>query len=85
MGGSFALQGLALLIPGLRSLLGIGTLGLNDLVVVGGTATLPLLINDFIKKLRKAESHEEEFHIHLGVGDRGTPGQSRRRHLRLDS
>ena len=50
MGGSFALQAMALFVPGLRSLLGIGPFGIMDSLVVGGTAVLPLVVNEMTKK-----------------------------------
>ncbi len=50
LGGSFALQALALFVPGLRSLLGIGPFGIMDSLVVGGTAVLPLVVNEMTKK-----------------------------------
>jgi len=50
MGGSFALQAMALFVPGLRSLLGIGPIGIIDSLVVGGTAVLPLVVNEMTKK-----------------------------------
>jgi Ca2+-transporting ATPase len=48
--GTFALQGIALVVPGLRSLLGIAPIGVLDGLVVGGGALLPLLANEAIKK-----------------------------------
>ncbi len=50
IGGSFALQGLALFVPGLRSLLGLGQLALTDMLVVGAASTLPFLVNEITKK-----------------------------------
>ena len=50
MGGSFALQAMALFVPGLRSLLGIGPIGIIDSLVMGGTAMLPLVVNEITKK-----------------------------------
>lgn len=52
MGGSFALQAIAMFVPGLRSLLGIQGMGVIDALVVGGTAVAPLLINDTFKRSR---------------------------------
>ncbi len=52
LGGSFALQALALFVPGLRSLLGIGSIGIMDSLVVGGTAVLPLVVNEMTKKVQ---------------------------------
>ncbi len=48
--GSFALQAVAMAVPGLRSLLGIAPIGLLDGVVVGGSAVLPLVINEATKR-----------------------------------
>lgn len=53
LGGTFALQGLAMIIPGLRSLLGITAIGLADMLVIGGTSTVPLLVNETIKNGRR--------------------------------
>jgi Ca2+-transporting ATPase len=50
LGGSFALQGLAMVVPGIRSLLGITPLGLIDGIVVGVTAFFPLMVNEMTKK-----------------------------------
>ena len=50
IGGSFALQAMALFVPGLRSLLGIGPIGIIDSLVMGGTAMLPLVVNEITKK-----------------------------------
>lgn len=48
--GSLVLQGAALFIPGLRSLLGIGSIRGLDALVVGGNALIPFIINEAIKK-----------------------------------
>ncbi len=48
--GSLILQALAMLIPGLRNLLGIVPISLLDGIVIGGSAALPLLINEGTKK-----------------------------------
>ncbi|NTU41742.1 MAG: HAD-IC family P-type ATPase [Nitrospirales bacterium] len=50
LAGSLGLQLLALTVPGLRSLLGITPLTAVDAAVAGGTALLPLLINETTKK-----------------------------------
>ncbi len=50
VGGSIAVQILAMLIPGLRAILGMTPMGLADLAVVAGTSLLPLLINESTKK-----------------------------------
>ncbi len=53
LGGSFAIQLLAMVIPGLRNLLGIAPISVLDGVVIGGSAVLPLLVNEGTKKLPK--------------------------------
>ena len=50
--GTFALQALALVVPGLRGLLGIARIGAMDSLVVAGGAVLPLLANEGIKSLQ---------------------------------
>jgi Ca2+-transporting ATPase len=50
VGGSLTLQLLALLVPGLRGLLGLTPLTLLDSMVVGQSAVLPLLVNELTKK-----------------------------------
>ncbi|MHB8481541.1 MAG: cation-translocating P-type ATPase [Nitrospiria bacterium] len=50
LGGSFALQALALTVPGLRNLLGITRITLLDGAVIGGSALLPLLVNEATKE-----------------------------------
>jgi len=49
IGGSVALQVLTLAVPGLRRLLGITPIGLLDGVVIGGTAVVPLVVNELTK------------------------------------
>ena len=49
LGGSFALQAVASVMPGLRSLLGLGPMGLIDLAVIGATAVMPLVVNETLK------------------------------------
>jgi Ca2+-transporting ATPase len=53
LGGSLLLQALAMLVPGLRGLLGITPIGLLDGAVIGGSAVLPLLVNEATKEERK--------------------------------
>jgi Ca2+-transporting ATPase len=53
VGGSLVLQLLAILVPGLRSLLDLTPLTLLDSVVVGQSAILPLVVNELIKKLSR--------------------------------
>jgi Ca2+-transporting ATPase len=55
LAGSFALQGLAMLVPGVRGLLGIGPIGLIDCAVIGGGAVLPLLVNEASKGVQKGK------------------------------
>lgn len=50
LGGSFALQIFALLIPGVRNLLGITPISLTDSLVIGGSALVPLILNEMTKK-----------------------------------
>ncbi|MEW6427356.1 MAG: HAD-IC family P-type ATPase [Thermodesulfobacteriota bacterium] len=52
LGGSFALQALAMVVPGLRSLLGIQPIALADAAVIGTGAVVPLLVNDVYKRAR---------------------------------
>jgi Ca2+-transporting ATPase len=49
--GSFTVQALALVIPGLRSLLGIVPIDLLDALVIGSSALLPLVVNEASKSL----------------------------------
>jgi Ca2+-transporting ATPase len=50
IGGSLGLQLLAMAIPGLRNLLGITPISISDGIVVGGSALLPLLVNEGTKQ-----------------------------------
>ena len=52
LGGSFALQLLAVFVPGLRGLLGLTPVGLIDCAVIASTAVLPLLVNESTKTVR---------------------------------
>ncbi|HET6515045.1 MAG TPA: HAD-IC family P-type ATPase [Thermodesulfovibrionales bacterium] len=47
--GSVSIQGLAIILPGLRGLLGLTPIGLGDWLVVGGTALGSLVINEATK------------------------------------
>lgn len=47
--GSIALQVVALLVPGLRSLLGMTPITLSDAAVIAGISLLPLLVNEMTK------------------------------------
>lgn len=44
--GSLAMQALTQVVPGLRSLLGLTTLSLGDMAVIGISSTLPFLVNE---------------------------------------
>jgi len=59
LGGSLALQALAMLLPPLRSLLGAGPVGLADLGVIGLGAVAPLMINEATKTVRLARAAPE--------------------------
>ncbi len=50
LAGSVALQGLAIVTPGLSSLLGLAHIGIVDGLVIGGTALAPLLVNEATKR-----------------------------------
>jgi P-type Ca2+ transporter type 2C len=52
LGGSFALQLLAVAIPGLRSLLQLTPINLLDGVVIGTSALFPLLVNEGTKEIK---------------------------------
>lgn len=56
LGGSFALQFLAGTIPGLRNLLKITPVDALDGIVIGGSALLPLLVNEATKNTTPGES-----------------------------
>jgi Ca2+-transporting ATPase len=51
--GSFALQAIAMVIPGLRGLLGITPISIIDGIVIGGSAVVPLLVNESTKGNRR--------------------------------
>lgn len=51
LGGSIALQLLAMAIPGLRTLLKLTPLNLLDVLVIGSSAFLPLMVNEATKPL----------------------------------
>ncbi len=53
LGASIAAQGLTLLLPGLRGLLGTAAIGALDALVITGGAVLPLLINEATKGARR--------------------------------
>jgi Ca2+-transporting ATPase len=56
--GSLALQAAALLIPGLRSALGLGRLSLVDGLVAGAGGVVPFAINE-LRKLRRQDTAEQ--------------------------
>ncbi|MFZ2087541.1 MAG: HAD-IC family P-type ATPase [Desulfobaccales bacterium] len=58
VGGSLALQGLTLVIPGLRGLLGLTPIRLLDGLVIAASSLVPLLVNEATK--RPAVDPEEE-------------------------
>jgi Ca2+-transporting ATPase len=49
MAGSFAMQGLAVAVPGLRNLLGITPINVADGVVIAGASCLPFIVNELTK------------------------------------
>ena len=51
--GSLSLQVLSMAVPGLRSLLGITPISLIDGLVIGGSAAIPLLVNESTKNKEK--------------------------------
>ena len=55
LGGSLSLQLLALIVPGLRSLLKITPIDLPDGLVIGGSALLPLIVNESTKQTMQGE------------------------------
>ncbi len=55
IGGSLALQVLTMVVPGLRRLLGVTPPNLFDAAVIGGSAVLPLIINESRKGKGKVE------------------------------
>jgi Ca2+-transporting ATPase len=61
--GSLGLQALSLVIPGLRSLLGITPIGLLDGVVIGTSAVLPFVINEATKKVSTSRDDHEKVAI----------------------
>jgi Ca2+-transporting ATPase len=52
VGVSLALQVLTMLVPALRSLLGITPVTISDAIIIGGTSIGSLLINEMTKKVR---------------------------------
>ncbi|CAK0759358.1 ATPase [Gammaproteobacteria bacterium] len=56
LGGSMAIQGLALTLPPLRNLLGLAPVSIVDLLVAGAGATLPLFVIEGLKHLNHSSS-----------------------------
>lgn len=52
LGGSFALQILAMTVPGIRGLLGLAPIGIIDGMVIGVAALLPYFVNEATKNIR---------------------------------
>ena len=59
VGGSLALQGLTLFIPGLRSLLNLTPVGLLDGAVIGAAALLPLVVNEATKTMTRTSAEDD--------------------------
>jgi Ca2+-transporting ATPase len=59
LGGSLLVQLGAMFIPGARAILGLAPVGLLDGLVIGGTALLPLVVNEATKNLTLSTSGEE--------------------------
>jgi Ca2+-transporting ATPase len=59
VGGSLALQGLTLFIPGLRNLLNLTPVGLLDGLVIGGAALLPLVVNEATKTVTLSKAEDD--------------------------
>jgi P-type Ca2+ transporter type 2C len=55
LAGTFALQMLAVLVPGLRGLLQLTPISLGDSAVIGASALLPFVVNDATKQLPPAK------------------------------
>lgn len=55
--GSFALQLLPIAIPGLRNLLKLAPINFLDWIVIGGSALLPLLVNESTKKTMQGKKN----------------------------
>jgi Ca2+-transporting ATPase len=58
IGGSLALQVLTMVVPGLRRLLGVTSMNLFDVALVGGSAVLPLVINESRKEKKRKVDNE---------------------------
>lgn len=64
LGGSFALQTLTLLLPGLRTLLGMTPISVTDAMVVAASVLLPFTVNELTKNhgssRRESAEHDAE-------------------------
>jgi Ca2+-transporting ATPase len=58
--GSLGLQALALVVPGLRSLLGVTPINLIDGLVIGAGAVLPFVVNEKLKTMTSPSRAPEE-------------------------
>jgi Ca2+-transporting ATPase len=65
LGGSFGLQLLTFILPGLRNLLGIAPVNLFDGAIIGISSILPLLVNE----ATKGKINEKQLHADIGIGD----------------
>jgi Ca2+-transporting ATPase len=50
LAGSLGIQGATMIVPGLRTFLGLSPMGPLDIIVSIGSAVVPLLINEATKK-----------------------------------
>jgi Ca2+-transporting ATPase len=68
LAGSFGLQFLAHVIPGLRGLLGLNPIGVLDACWIGVSASVPLLVNELTKKPKESycTSPLEKPRVHEG-------------------
>jgi Ca2+-transporting ATPase len=55
LAGSLVVQAAANLLPALRSVLGMTPMGWADLLLVGAGSGIPLLVNEWLKRLRRAK------------------------------
>lgn len=73
---SIALQGLAMAVPGLRSLLGLTVISPLDWLVVGGAAVTPLLINEATKRSVKTPLKADEPAMIMHASTAGITGMA---------
>jgi Ca2+-transporting ATPase len=59
LGGSLVLQAGAMFLPWFRTILGLTPVGLLDGLVIGGTALLPLVVNEATKRPPEDNAQEE--------------------------